>query len=155
MLDPNVDAAAVWLGLALASLAVAGVVTELPRPTAPEADPLARTVDTAAATDRPATTAHPVAAEAVRIGPRRIAVRGAGGADHATLSYGPVTPARPGSDLCAVARGVPPTGRFDSLDAFKRAVHDARDRDPTWTETDRVVARTVVWRETSVTLVCP
>ncbi len=155
MLDPNVDAAAVWLGLALASLAVAGVVTELPRPTAPRADSLARTVDTAAGTDHAATTAHPVAADAVRIGPRHVAVRGPGGTDHARLAYGPVTPVRPGTALCRVARGVPPDEAFASPATFEMAVYDARERDPTWTETDRVVARTLAWGEDSVTLVCP
>lgn len=155
MLDPNVDAAVVWLGLALASLAVAGVVAELPRPTAPEADPLARTVDTAAATDHAATAAHPVSGEAVRIGPRRVAVRGPGGTDHETLSYGPVTPVRPDTDLCRIARGAPPSSAFASKWDFATAAREARTTAPTWVETDRVVARTVVWGEVDVTLVCP
>jgi len=154
VLDPNVDAAAVWVGLALASLAVAGVVTELPGPTPPSADPLARTVDAAAATDHAATAAHPVAADAVRVGPRSVAVRGPGGTDHAALSYGPVTPARPGSDLCRVARGARPTSLFADERALAAAARAARERDPAWRETDRVVARSVVWGEVDVTLVC-
>jgi hypothetical protein len=154
VLDPNVDAAAVWVGLALASLAVGGVVTDLPRPTPPSADPLARTVDTAAATDHAATASHPVAADAVRVGPRSVAVRGPGGTDHETLSYGPVTPVRSGTDLCRVARGTRPSSAFAGERALAAAARAARDRDPTWTETDRVVARTVTWGEVDVTLVC-
>jgi len=155
MLDPNVDAVAVWMGLALASLAVAGVVTQLPRPAPPEADPLARTVDTAAATDHVATTTHPVAADAVRIGPSRVAVRGPGGTDHATLAYGPVTPARPGTPLCRVARGARPHDAFDSWGALLDAAKAARQREPEFHETDRVVARTVSLGVEDVTLVCP
>ena len=155
MFESNADAMAVWAGLALAGVALAGVVAELPRPPAPDADEAARTVDAVAASEYPSTGDHPLQADELRIGPHRLALRGDGGTSHASLSYGPVTPAAPGSGLCAVARGAPPGSEFSSHLALAAAAAAARSEDPRWRPADRtLVAKRVSWEDVDVTLVC-
>jgi hypothetical protein len=155
MFDPSIDAVAVWLGLALAGLVVAGVVVELPTPRPPDATAAVTTVDAVDAADYPSTARHPVAADAVRLGPDRLSLRGPGGTSHATYGYGPVTPAPPDSPLCAVARGAPPESAFTSPVRMAGAASARRDATPTWRPVDRpLVVRKVSWEGVEVTLVC-
>jgi hypothetical protein len=152
MFDPPVETLPVWVGLALASLAMFGLATSLPT-AAPDATPLAGTVDGVAASAHEATGEHPIAADAVRLDTHRVTVRHDGESAHATLRYAPVTPVARGTALYRVLRGTPPARLFDSPAAFERAVRRARDRAPVTVEADRVVVRRVEWGGRDVTLV--
>jgi len=152
MFDPPVETLPVWVGLAVAGLAMFGLATSLPTAT-PDATPVAATVDAVAASDHEATGEHPVAADAVVLEPRRLTVRRNGETAHAELRYGPVTPVARASVLHRVLRGVPPARLFDSPAALERAVERAREKTPVTVRSDRVVVRRVEWGETSVTLV--
>jgi hypothetical protein len=155
MFDPSIDAVAIWLGLALAGLVVAGVVVELPSPRPPDATAAASTVDAVDAASYPSTASHPVDADAVRVGTDRLSLRGPGGTSHATFAYGSVTPASPDSPLCAVARGAAPSSAFTSPVRFAGAASSSRDRSPTWQAVERpLVVRKVSWEGVEVTLVC-
>ncbi|MFC7044894.1 hypothetical protein ACFQH6_05165 [Halobacteriaceae archaeon GCM10025711] len=148
MFDLPIDALYLWVGLGAASLAFLGVAVALPSTPAPDAVRVADTVDTVAVSAHPSTAEHAVAADRVKVGPRRIALDGDGGNAHATFAYGPVTPVRGDSRLHDVLFGTPPDAAFDSPDAFRRAVERARDRQPRWQRANgRVVVRTVSWEE--------
>lgn len=154
MFDAPVDAWYVWLGLAVASLAVFGSASSLPTTPPPDAAGVADTVDAVAADDYETTAEHPLSASAVRVGPHRIALRNDGGTSHAEFAFGPVTPVARGSRLERVLHGTPVDVAFDDRRAFQQAVVDARTRDPAWRETDRsLVVRRVSWEGQDATLV--
>ena len=145
MFDVPLDAWYAWIGLALASVAVFGVVASLPTAPPPDAAGVADTVDRVAAAEYAATAEHPLDADAIRLRPRGVSLRSDAGTARASFAFGPVTPVPPGSDLEAVVHGTPPDRVFDSTDAFRQAVVDARARDPTW----RPVERTLLVRRVS------
>lgn len=154
MFDTPVDAWYVWVGLALASVAVAGVASDFAARPPPDAADAADTVDAVAASPHPATGEHPLSAESIRVGPRRIGLRDEGGTSHATLAYGPVTPVTEGTVLWEVLRGARPAHVFEDPDAFRAAAVTARDRDPAWRDVDdHLTVRTVTWEGVHVTLV--
>ncbi|WP_267642524.1 DUF7283 family protein [Haloarchaeobius amylolyticus] len=158
MPDLPIDAWYCWVGLAAASLAVAGVAVELPTRPAPDAAAAADTVDAVAAASYPTTAEHPVDASAVRLDPHRLSLRNAGGTTHATFGFGPVVPVAADSRLQRVATGDPPSSVFDSPVAFARAVEQARERtesrDATWRQAPaRIRITRVHWEGTNVTLV--
>lgn len=153
MFDAPVDTWYLTVGVALAGLAFAGVAADLPTHAPPDAAGAARSVDAAAAAQT-ATAEHPLSAERVRLGPRRIALRGDGGTARATFSYGPVTPVADGSELREVLRGADPSQVFASPEAFAATAAEARERDPSWERADeKLVVRTVTWEGVHVTLV--
>ena len=154
MFDAPVDAWYVWLGLAVASIAVFGSASSLPTTPPPDAADAADTVDAVAADDYETTAEHPLSASAVRIGPHRIALRNDAGTGHAEFAFGPVTPVARDSRLERVLHGTPVDVAFDDRQAFRQAVIDARTRDPTWVETDRsLIVRRISWEGQDVTLV--
>jgi hypothetical protein len=157
MLDAPLDSWYAWLGLSLAGATLAGAVTGLPTTAPPDATAAAETVDRVAAAEYAATAEHPLDATAVRLGTRRLALRNEAGTTHATLAFGPVTPVPPGeSPLRDVVFGTPPDAAFDSPEAFRQAVVEARTRgtDAPWREVDRtLVARRVSWEGVDVVLV--
>ncbi|WP_439025560.1 DUF7283 family protein [Haloarchaeobius sp. DT45] len=158
MPDLQIDAWYCWVGLAAASLAVAGVAVELPTRPAPDAGAAADTVDAVAAASYPTTAEHPIDASAVRLGPTRLSLRNAGGTSHASFAFGPVVPVSAGTRLHRVATGTPPESVFDSPTAFGRAVSAARERADARTAgwrpaDDRLLVTRVHWEETNVTLV--
>ncbi|WP_121822211.1 DUF7283 family protein [Halostella salina] len=154
MFDAPVDAWYLTVGVALAGMAFAGVAADLPTRAPPDATAAAETVDAVAASEFAATAEQPVSADAVRLGPHRIALRNAGGTGRATFTYGPVTPVADGTLLWEVAQGADPEHVFESPADFAAAATDARDRDPDWhSADDRIVVRTVSWGEKRVTLV--
>lgn len=154
MFDTPVDTLYRWVGAAMASLAVAGVVTGLPTHPAPDATGVASTVDAVAASPYPSTAEHPLAADRVKLGPGRLTLDGPGGTAHATFAYGPVTPVGSGSGLARVLSGVPPERVFDRPADLASAASDARERDARWRAANGVVrVRTVVWEGVRVTLV--
>lgn len=154
MFDVPVDGLYVWLGVALVGLVAFGVVVGLPDGTAPDARSLARAVDAVSAGPAGARGSHRVRAEAIKVGPRRVDLRGPTGSSHAAFAYGPVVPVDPGATLAPVLRGRSPSATFDRRASFADAIEGARDRDPAWrTAPDRVEVRRVSWGEIDVTLV--
>ncbi|SDM10718.1 hypothetical protein SAMN04487949_0874 [Halogranum gelatinilyticum] len=154
MFDVPLDAWYSWIGLALAGVALLGVVSSLPTTPPPDANAVANTVDRLAAGDHVATAEHPLDASAVKLGPHRVSLRNDAGTVHAAYAFGPVTPVADGSALQRVLYGQPPSTVFESERAFHQAVVEARTREPTWETVDRtLVVRRVSWGETDVTLV--
>lgn len=148
-----IDAVYLWIGLSIASVAAAGAALAFHPAPAPAPTPLAETVDAVAASSAPASLSEPIRAQAIRIGPRRIALRSDGGHSAATYAYGPVTPVGDGP-LRAVLRGRPPAAIFDSQAAFHDAIRAARRREPTWEPAGpRLHVRSVTWGEIDATLV--
>jgi hypothetical protein len=153
MFDAPIDAYYVWAGLSAASVALVGLAVGLPTAPPPNAAAVADAVDAVAASPYPSTAEHPTDADALRVDPRRVAVRDDAGTTRATLAFGPVTPAGDGP-LGRVLDGVPPADAFDSPDALEAAARRARKRGGTWLPTDDAVRiRKVTWGETDVTLV--
>jgi hypothetical protein len=153
MFDVPVDAWYAWVGLAIAGVALLGVVTSLPTEPPPDAAGLADTVDGAAGV-RHATAEHPVDADAIRLRPQGVGLRNAAGTTHATFAFGNVTPVRHGTRLHAVLLGAPPASRFGSPGELARACAEARRREATWRPVEGpVVVRHVTWEGTDVTLV--
>jgi len=154
MIGVPVDAWYIWLGLSLASVTLVGVGATLPTAPPPAAADAADTVDRTAATAHPATAEHPLDAQSVRVGPRRLGLRNDAGTTHATFAFGPVTPASDSRNLRAVLRGAPPGSHFASGEALCDAGRAARQRTPRWRPADsRLIVRHVVWEGCDVTLV--
>ncbi|MFB6267036.1 MAG: hypothetical protein ABEI31_05195 [Halodesulfurarchaeum sp.] len=126
------DAAPIWIGLLLASAGMFGVISGVPSAAPPAADRVAATIDRVAASDVTASGTVGIHAAEIRIGPERIALRGSGGTAHATLAFGPVTPASPDSGLSKVLHGATPESVFGAPRSFEAAVEQARAREPTW-----------------------
>lgn len=125
----------IWLGLVLGAAVMGGVVADHPAPP-PDASRVAAAVDGVAARPHATGSSVVVHAEAVRLHPRRIAVRGAGGTAHARFEYGPVTPVQPDTPLAAVLHGTRPGQVFSNTTAFRRAVSSARGDSGTWQRMD-------------------
>jgi len=151
--DAPIEPLYVWTGLSVVSAVVAGLAVGLPTTPPPNAASVADAVDAVAASPHPSTAEHPIDAAAVRVGPRRIALRGADGTSHATFVYGPVVPAGDGP-LERVLSGVPPDRAFESPSELRRAASTARNRTPTWRPVDgEIDVRKIVWGNVNVTLV--
>jgi len=154
MFEVPMDAWYVWIGLAVVSATAFGVVSVLPSAAMPDASGSARTVDRVAASDHAAVGKHPLSnVDAVRIGTDSISLRGPGGTDHAAFGYGPITPVPTESALRSVLRGNPPKAVFETPGGFEKATERAREADPRWTETDRLVVRRVSWEGIDAVLV--
>lgn len=154
MFDAPLGAWYVWLGLAVASGATFTVAAAMPAASPPDASGAAQTVDETAASEHAAIGAHPLPnADEVRVGSDTLSLRGPGGTAHASLGYGPVTPAHRDDRLLAVLGGVPPDRAFESPEAFDGAVAAARPSSPTWYRTDRLTVRRVTWEGVDAVLV--
>lgn len=154
MFDAPADTWYLWLGVATASLLAFGVAVTLSTTPPPDAQRVADTVDSVAASQHEAIGEYPLDATAVRIGTHRIAIRDSGGTTHATVRYGPVTPVGSGTDLGAVLHGTPPERVFADADAFRTAAAAARNRTARWRPAEgNLVVRRVTWEDVDVTLV--
>lgn len=152
--DLPADALPVWVGLAVASVALLGVTLALPTG-APDAAVAARTVDDVAASsyDADATATFP-ARSRLELRTHGLDCCRGGTCAHATFAFGPVTPVADGSALSAVLRGTPPQRVFDSSAAFRRTAADARARGSVVVPgATRLHARHVTWWGVDVTLV--
>lgn len=148
-----IDAMYVWVGLSIASAVTAGGALAFHPAPAPAPTDLANTVDAVAASPTPTTLSEPIRASAVRIGPRRIAVRSDGGHASATYAYGPVTPVADGS-LRRVLDGAPPGTVFETKSLFREALKNARRTAPSWQPAgERLRVRSVSWGPINATLV--
>lgn len=154
MFDAPIDSWYVWIGVAIASLALAGVGFSVQSAPGPDTASVANTVDRTAGSPHEATGRHPIQADKVRLGTHRIGLEQAGSRAYATFRYGPVTPVERGTQLWRVLDGAPPERVFDSPAAFRTAIEDARNHDPQWKPAnDCLIVRTVSWEGTDVTLV--
>lgn len=152
MLEVPVDSWYVWVGLALVATVAAGTAIEFPTTPPPDARTAAATVDRVAAADHTVTARHPVDAEAVKLERLHLSLRDGGRTSRARFAH-TVTPVRRGSPLWRVLLGAPPDDVFDGPTALREAVDEARSDPVDWRSTDRLVARTITWGDTNVTLV--
>lgn len=157
MMDLPAETPLLWVGLVVAAASLLAIVGALPTRPAPDAVGAARTVDSIAAGDAPASASHPLSAAQVRLRPRGLAVRRSptadGGVSRAQFAFGPVTPVRPTSPLWAVLEGTPPDEMFDSPVEFQQAVVEARTARPRWVSAEHLTVRGVSWDGYRVTLV--
>lgn len=163
MFETHADATYAWLGLALVSVATAGVAASLPSSPPPDAAGVAHTIDSVADGDHPATAEHGIAADRIRLTSRSVALGDGDGIAQATL-YGPhITPVRgvsgsgaAGGDvrLRQVLDGVPPDAVFDGPETFSAATAEARGADHEWRPaSERLTVRRVHYEGVHVTLV--
>lgn len=154
MFEFPVDAWYVWIGVAIASAAVFGIVSAFPTAPPPDAAGVADTVDEISSGSVPASATHAVAADQIVVQPHSIRLRGEGGSAQATFAFGPVTPAT-GEPLRTVLEGTPPAEVFESPEAFQQAAVDANLSDsPEWQASDGTIyVRQVHWGSVRVTLV--
>lgn len=161
MFETHLDATYAWLGLAVVSVATAGVAATLPASPPPDAGGVAHTIDSVADGEYPATAEHGLAADRIRITSRTVALDGDGGSARASLRATRVTPVPADGHgtagdgrLRRVLDGVPPDAAFDDPEALAAAAEDARTRDHEWTRAPaRLTVRRVHYGGEHVTLV--
>ena len=161
MFETHLDATYAWFGLAVVSVATAGVAATLPASPPPDATGVAHTIETVASGEYPATAEHGVAADRIRLTPRSIALDGDGGSARAPLHSPRITPVPPsgrggaGDDrLRRVLDGVPPDAAFDDPEALATAAERARSTDHGWRPApERLTVRRVHYGGVHVTLV--
>lgn len=161
MFETNLDATYAWLGLALVSVATAGVAATLPASPPPDASGVAHTIDSVGDSDHPAIAEHGLAADRIRLTTHSVALDDGSGFARATLHAPRITPIQPGdrstsadSRLRRVLNGAPPDAAFDDPDAFAVATSRARATDHEWRAApDRITVRRVHYGGVHVTLV--
>jgi len=152
MFDTNVDTVSVWVAVGAVSVAVLGVVTQLPTSAPPDGAATATTIDEVATGPPGSAATRELHATEWSLAGRQLGLRSAGGTVHETL----VRPAVPAVDggLAAVLEGKQPASVFDSPDAFRRATERATSEREQWRAApDRLTARHVAWGGVDVTLV--
>lgn len=91
-LEASADAWYAWVGVALVSMAVAGVVAGLPSQPPPDADKVANAVDRVAASEYGTTAEYNPDADAAWVGTRQIGLRNDGGTQYASVTFEAMTP---------------------------------------------------------------
>lgn len=137
-LESPADAWYTWVGVALVSVAVGGIVLGLPSQPPPDATGAANTVDRVATSEAGASATVEHGAAEIRIGTRQLWLRNDAGSAHASVAFDSLTPVHATeSDTREVASallaGKPPEAvvaesRFASQSALRRALADARRR---------------------------
>ena len=164
MFETHFNATYAWLGLAVVSVATASVAAAFPASPPPDADGVARTVDSVADGKYPATAEHGVAADRVRLADGSVSLADDRGTARATLDAPRITPViRPGAAtpnattdarLRRVLDGIPPQVAFDDPASFAAAAERARAAESRWTPApDRITVRRVHYGDVRVTLV--
>lgn len=163
MFETNLDATYAWLGLAVVSVATAGVAASFPASPPPDVDGVAYTVDSVADGEYPATAEHGISADRIRLTDGSVSLGDERGTARAALDAPRITPViRPGatanvttdSRLRRVLDGVPPGAAFDDPASFSAAAERARAADSEWIPApDRITVRRVHYGEVRVTLV--
>ena len=152
MFDTHVDTVAVWVAVGAVSVAVLGVVTQLPTAAPPDGAAAATTIDEVATSPPGSVAARELHATEWSLTGRQLGLRSAGGTVHETLLHR-VVPAV-NANLTAVLDGQRPSAVFDAPDAFGRATERAgTDREQWRPAPDRLTARHVAWGGVDVTLV--
>jgi hypothetical protein len=152
MLGPPIDATYVHLGLGVCAAAFLVAALGVPTAPPPDATAVADTVDRVAAASYPTGATHPVAATAVRIGPRTVTLRSDGGTASEQFAQR-VTPVSQKTELARVLRGARPSVVFESPAEFAAALRHARQASPAWRPAEAVRARAVSWEGVDATLV--
>ncbi|ACM55798.1 DUF7283 family protein [Halorubrum lacusprofundi] len=161
MFETNLDATYAWIGLAMVSVATAGVVGAFPASPPPDASGVAHTIDSIADDEYPARAEHGLAANRIRLTTGSVALDGGGGTARASLRAPRITPVpterretTEGDGLRRVLSGVPPDAAFDDPEEFAAAAERARRGDHEWRPApDRLTVRRVHYGEVHVTLV--
>ena len=152
----------IWIGLAIASFAIAGIALAIPTTPPPDVHAAANTIDDIAASEYNATGEYDHDADFYWVDGRRIAMKNSGGISRESLRFGVATPVQGYPKLKKLLYGTPPTEVFDSDQSdpreLKTLAQQARDSvdsdDPTWIKADeKLHVRTVVWGDVHVTLV--
>ena len=152
MFDPHVDTLYVWVAVGAVSIAVLGVVAQLPTTAPPDGAAVATTVDEVATSPPGSVESRELTATKWSLTERRIGLRSESGTVHETLVR-PVVPAVE-EGLVAVLNGTLPSTVFESSAAFNRSIESARtDRGEWRAAPDRLTVRRVAWGGTDVTLV--
>ncbi|MGM0448529.1 MAG: DUF7283 family protein [Methanobacteriota archaeon] len=164
MFETHLDATYAWLGLAVVSVAAVGVAAAFPASAPPDADGVARTVDSVADGEYPATAEHGIAADRIRLTEGSVSLGDDRGIARAALDAQRITPViRPGSGtapnattdprLRRVLDGAPPDAAFDDPAAFAAAAERARAAEATWRPApERITVRQVHYGDVRVTL---
>lgn len=154
MFGPPVQGWYVFLAVAIASFAIAGITLEMVPTAEPPATAVAETVDEVAAGSAPAVGRYPLTTGQIKVESHAIAVRQEGETGQANYRFGPVVAAGHNESLQQVLEGVPPEQAFQSPSEFATAIEQANDQEPAWESvTDGIIIRSVRWGETDVTLV--
>lgn len=90
--ETPVDAWYVWLGVAIASVTIAGVALALPTQPPPDATAAANTIDAVAGSPQTAVASYDHDAVAVRLDTGRISLRNDAGTAHAAVAFESLTP---------------------------------------------------------------
>ena len=152
MFDTHVDTMYVWVAVGAVSVAVFGVVTQLPTAAPPDGAAVATTIDEVATSPSGSVATRELTATEWTLTERQVGLRSGGGTVHETLLR-PVVPAV-SEPLTAVLDGRRPSTVFDSPAAFEAATAAARDGDSGWQAApDRMTVRHVAWGGVDVTLV--
>ena len=139
MFETHLDATYAWIGLAVVSVAAVGVAAAFPAAPAPDADGVARTVDSIAGGEYPATAEHGIAAERIRLTDGSVSLGDERGSARARLDAPRVTPVLPAESNAA---------------SFAAAAERARATDGDWAPApDRITVRRVHYGDVRVTLV--
>lgn len=153
MFETPLDGVLAWVGLALVSLAVAGIAVSLPTTVPPDAAAVARQVDEVATSDHRVAASVPLRADAVSVQGSQLSLRDDGVTAHARLVAGDVVPADSDA-LGALLDGREPGAIFEDRAAFERALAAARERSGNWRPApDRLQIRRVRWGDVDATVV--
>ena len=152
MFETNVDTVYVWVAVGAVSVAVFGVVTQLPSTGPPDGAGAAGTIDEVATGPPGAVASHDLKASEWALTTRQLGLRSEGGTVHETLLR-PIVPALNGT-LADVLDGTAPSSVFDSPDAFGNTTERATTNGTRWRPApETMTARRVAWGGVDVTLV--
>jgi len=174
-LEAPADSWYVFIGVAIFSVAVGGVVLGLPDEPPPDANQAANVIDEAAGSPYNASATYEHDADEYYVTNETIVLRNEGGKTSANLAYGPVIPVWPDVDIAGgdtlpergplkrILHGVPPGEIYDSPEDFRDAIKAHSDEikeslnnenPPKWHIADGTVhVRTIHWDYVRVTLV--
>ncbi|WP_424019920.1 DUF7283 family protein [Halorientalis pallida] len=164
------DAWYVFLGVALVSVAMAGVALGLPSAAPPDANAAANTIDRVAASTQNASASYEHDADRLWVGTKRVRLENdGGGSAEASIAFGRMVFVRHDADekLDEVLHGASPAAVYSGASpspraAFRADIQHARDEmndearndEPDWwTANGQLRVRKVEWRGVSVTLV--
>lgn len=140
--------------MVVGSAVMFGTVADMPAGPPPAAERAAATVDDVAQLQQTATARVPLEAEAIKLGPSRVSLRGPGGVGHSRFENAPVTPVRPGTRLADVLHGTPPETAYPTPEAFELSMVRARSVQPEWRTTgSELLVRRVSYGEVNGVLV--
>jgi hypothetical protein len=153
--EAPVDAWYVWLGVAMVSVAVAGVALAFPTTPPPDANAAANAVDNVAGDPYGGTASYEHDGNEYWVGLNQFALKNDGGVSQASVRFGEVAPVWPDSGLRSVLDGEDPKVVFDSEADFESAVETAQQEGfQNWYPASGTLrAKTVIWGDNRVTLI--